>query len=1034
MSSRHVQPGQSVQFVARLTGNDSVKKYLHCFMEYLGDSTTAAQMSLSTSSFTTQRSFQYPGNYSIYARCKTREENITFDAPNMILYVECGLTSSTLQISYKELNMKFLNTVELEFRHRYCFPISYSLSLDDVIIAHKQTEQTLDVRKFLLKELEIVKFKLNYSTQQFLGPGIHDVTLLLQNNVSSVVYSTTVTFNEEIKEFKVIVKEYVGFHPHYFIINATVSEGAPISLSIQIKSIESNLSHFIGSLFCPRDCHSMVIKANVSQPGMYKVEALAKNNISLSSLLWAQFEALPQIYNVFISSLKPISSYSRNYVYAFVRGDIGDYVMTIYLQGRPEIHSFTISKLEYDHKDLPSLPFDAKSYKLIKVERVLYHIGMQQVTGFIRNSRQSFPFVGWVDVLETSSCLENLRIRDGNYRGGFEKPLKVFDYLTFSVDFKFTCKNMSEVRYKWLVFPVATDMDMATYTYEVEYEKESFEPELIIRADTLSPGLYVIKVKVTSENVTSDMLEGKLKDYTLIEISTKKLHFVILGGDVLQTDNNMTVLRFESSIDYNKYHRHINYNWFCSIKQEELPTRTVIGKIHRKDSCFEWHTLWVTSGHVMEISMNELRQSEHYYIRLIISGPHYDATYADQKVVVQARQAPIVNLKCWSNCEKYFSPHLSIILQLECDDCLRRQWTLSPNPGHQLSLCDDQEFCKLNASLLIPSTNVTGTGYNIHGENSSVTIFLDALSSHSGGSCIVLPRMGSAYTTKFNVTCAGYIEGKYQLMYKFFLQDKGLRYLLQYGFDPVLYNIILPPGRSSNDITIVIEICTPNQSCVEENLFVTSTVVAKDDVNDDVINELDAALLSNNLQKIAQFVLVLSSTNKLNQSKRKEIISKMAEYPMLSLESVKQIADVISLVTNNPKLLEQTQLQDVQDILDRVESFVPFSASRYDDVNSIVRSCMTTTSQLMRLVRFYPFKNEENLRMNRLGKLLMASLTPGEEAISFEAESVEGRILKLNNHVTNPFDANTSFVQLSNLQSHITDDVINVEPPPTDGL
>ncbi|CAK8688151.1 unnamed protein product [Clavelina lepadiformis] len=892
-------------------------------------------------------------------------------------------------------------------------------------MVENRTEQNFDEMKFLLKAFEKVELNLNSSMQQLLGPGLHNVTLLLQNNVSSVVHPTTVTFNEKIKDFKVTTEKYIGFHPHYFIINATVSQGAPISLSIQIKSTESNLTHFNGSLFCQRDCHSMVIDATLSQPGMYIVEAVAVNNISLSSLSWALIETLPQIYNVFISSLKPIPSYSRNYVYAFVRGDIGDYVMTIYLQGRPENHSFTISKLEYDHKDLPSLPFDAKFYKLIKVERVLYHIGMQQVTGFIRNSKQSFPFVGWVDVLETSSCLENLRIRDGNYQGGFEKPLKVFDYLTFSVDFKFTCKNMSEVRYKWFVFPVATDMDMATYTYEVEFEKKSFEPELIIRADTLSPGLYVIKVKVTSENVTSDVLEGKLKDYTLIEITKKKLHFVILGGNVLQADNNMTVLRFESSIDYNKYHRHISYNWFCSIKQEELPTRTVMGKIQRKDSCFDWHTVWVTSGHVMEISMNELRQSEHYYIRLIISGPHYDATYADQKVVVQARPAPIVNLKCSFNCGKYFSPHLSVILQLECDDCLRRKWTLSPNPGHQLPLCDDQEFCKLNASLLIPSTNVTGTGYNIHGENSSVTIFLNALSSHSSGSCIILPRMGSAYTTKFNVTCAGYIEGKYQLMYKFFLQEKGHRYLLQYGFDPVLYDIILPPGRSSNDVTIVVEICTPDQSCVEENLFVT--LVDNYDVNDDVMNELDAALLSNNLQKIAQFVLVLSSTNKLKQSKRKEIISKMAEYPMLLLEPVKQVADVISHVTNNPKLLEETQLQDVQDILDRVESFVPFSASRYDDVNSIVRSCMTTTSQLMRLVRFYPFKNEENLRMNRLGKLLMASLTPGEDAISFETESVEGRMIKLNNHVTNPFDANTSFVQLSNLQSHITDDVINIE-------
>ncbi|CAK8688321.1 unnamed protein product [Clavelina lepadiformis] len=505
----------------------------------------------------------------------------SFQSRVIHLFVECGLTLSSLQIFHKEFSMLFLNPAEVVFHHRYCFPILYSLLLNDVVIVDNQSEQTLDEMKFLLKTFQEVNFKVNSSKQQIVGPGIHNVTLLLQNNISSVIYSTPITFNEEIKDFKVTTKEYIGFHPHYFIINATVSQGAPISLSVQIKSIESNLSHFIGSLVCPRDCHSMVMKANLSQPGIYKVEAIAVNNISQSSS-WTNIEALPQIYNVFISSLKPIPSYSRNYVYAFVRGDIGDYMMTIYLQGRPENHSFTISKLEYDHKDLPSLPFDAKFYKLIKVERVLYHIGMQQVTGFIRNSKQSFPFVGWVDVLETSSCLENLRIRDGNYQGGFEKPLKVFDYLTFNVDFKFTCKNMSEVRYKWLVFPVATDMDMATYTNEVEYEKESFEPELIIRADTLSPGLYVVKVKVTSENVTSDVLEGKLKDYTLIEIPKRKLHFVILGGNVLQADNNMTVLRFESSIDFNKYHRHISYNWFCSIKQEELPTRTVMGKIQRK--------------------------------------------------------------------------------------------------------------------------------------------------------------------------------------------------------------------------------------------------------------------------------------------------------------------------------------------------------------------------------------------------------------------------------------------------------------------
>ena len=228
MSNNHVKPGQSVQFVAKLNGDDNLKDFLDCFVEYERKGIQLEQISLSSLTFTAQHSFQYPESYSVHAKCYYRAGGASFKTEDLTLYVECGLSPSTLQISHKELNMTFLKPVELIFYHRYCFPVSYSLLLDDVIIAHNQTEQVLDEAKFMLKVFVEVNFNVNSSMQQLVGPGIHNVRLLLQNRVSFVIYSTPINFNEEIKNFEVAVKEFVGFHPHYFIINVTVSEGAPI--------------------------------------------------------------------------------------------------------------------------------------------------------------------------------------------------------------------------------------------------------------------------------------------------------------------------------------------------------------------------------------------------------------------------------------------------------------------------------------------------------------------------------------------------------------------------------------------------------------------------------------------------------------------------------------------------------------------------------------------------------------------------------------------------------------------------------------
>ncbi|CAK8687030.1 unnamed protein product [Clavelina lepadiformis] len=254
----------------------------------------------------------------------------------------------------------------------------------------------------------------------------------------------------------------------------------------------------------------------------------------------------------------------------------------------------------------------------------------------------------------------------------------------------------------------------------------------VVEKLVLSANLDFRCLRVVNANVTSDedlIVLAKGDDFTLVEIPKRKLNFLINGGDVVEAG-----------------------------------------------SCFDWKTLWVSGNDTLEISRNKLIPSEQYYVRLIISGPHYDATFADQKIVAKSKSAPIVILRCWSNCEKLFSSHKPIILQLECDDCIRHTWELSLKSAQKMSLCKDQRFCKLNKSILNKiktSLNVTGTGYNIDGDKASATLILAPLIPPSGGICKVHPRSGIAYVTKFNVTCHGYAQDRVPLKYKFFTVEKA---------------------------------------------------------------------------------------------------------------------------------------------------------------------------------------------------------------------------------------------------------------------
>ncbi|XP_076799719.1 polycystin family receptor for egg jelly-like [Clavelina lepadiformis] len=452
-----------------------------------------------------------------------------------------------------------------------------------------------------------------------------------------------------------------------------------------------------------------------------------------------------------------------------------------------------------------------------------------------------------------------------------------------------------------------------------------------------------------------------------------------------------------------------------------------IGKIQRKGSCFDWQTLYVTGDDVMEISMDKLVRNDRYYVRLIVSGPHYDETFADQTIVMKSTSIPNVTLRCRSNCGKLFSPHKPMILQLDCDDCTRHSWVLSLKSGQQLSLCQNRRFCKLNNSILniiSTSSNVTEIGYNVDGDMASATLILNPLSPPSGGSCRVTPRSGIAFITKFNVTCSGYAQGQASLKFKFSVKEKGHDNLLQSSCDPNLYDLTLSSEDFVSDVTISIAICGLRHSCTEKTL--TVTLRKTPDVNKHLTSDVFYAISSHNLQRTAQVIPPLSSAKILKPFLITTILDRTVDYPLNTLTSAKQVADVLRHLTESFGVANEHHVYQLVRTLNRLELIVHKHSSEGDDdvIRSIAASCVVVTSHLMEFSDEIRFKIKENSRMTRLGKLLMTSLVPGEDTMTFETKSVQGRFLKLNNDVINPL--NDSSLRLPNIQT-LSNEVINVE-------
>ncbi|XP_078487562.1 polycystin family receptor for egg jelly-like [Ciona intestinalis] len=965
--------------------------------------------------------FSFPKTHAVSFSCEIPDgETIrAYGAVN----VESYLNMDNLKITSRSQPVRFLTDTTLLFQYIYHYPIQHCFVLKTSQSCDRT--KTFSQIKYENKGLIEVQFQLTTDIQSSIGPGIHPVTLFMQNNISDVKYISTVWINQQVKGVKVTCDPFVGIHPNYFTINITLREGCPANITIEIKKYPNNelVSQIKTLCSNPDECKLVQVKTSLNKAEeKYRVTVFANNQISNDSAVSQVFETVPQIYDVYMTSDGPLYANVPTNLMIYVRGDIGGFEMTLKFEEHSKHVPFKIDSIKHVHSNGESLPFDSTFYKLIKEKIIFTSTGDQRIDANIRNSKQVFNFSSNFIVQRQPTCLEGVKIRDGNLNRAIVEPLKLARELILSGDVTLSCVEDSNIKFKWKSFKVDSSSQLPRPENEMKLKGNIYNNEIVIRSNDLLPGLYVIMLEVSTNDVTDKDVTSEARDFSLIEVPTRKLEVLIKGGNKRQLGNE-TAVKFEASITTEvDFAIRFHHNWYCAVTLDDLPRDVEVGKVKRKGSCFNQQPLWIGDDTFVQVS--NFKPNSFYFIRLIVTGEGYSPTYADQEIFILP-QAPSLTLKCWTNCGKFISPNVPLILQSECSDCVRHTWFLNSNI---MDSCNNQFICKFTPQLLqtlMILNNITVLGFDLYGRESSASLIFNVTSPPSDGHCSALPQLGKSYVTKFTVTCQNFVDVHPPLMYKFYMKhsDKELS-LLQYGYDASVHNITM---SRTFGVAFTVDICNSLGACRRDDVAVDIIPTSRNPPISDAIKEIDESMKANNIQRLLQLVAPLSGTTALSSNKRNKILKHVTATKVTSVKSAKQIVDVMNYVTSEPDLTGVENKESSWEKLSDVQNFMEsrLNDATKTDLNSIMTSCVSVASNLMQASYSSINRIEETNKIKNFGRLLMTQIIPGESPMTYKTPGTEITLMRMKGNATEN-DQSLPF-QIPGVTSIFGNDVINME-------
>ncbi|XP_066487737.1 polycystin family receptor for egg jelly-like [Tiliqua scincoides] len=350
---------------------------------------------------------------------------------------------------------------------------------------------------------------------------------------------------------------------------------------------------------------------------------------------------------------------------------------------------------------------------------------------------------------------------------------------------KAVCQTHSNTEIFWNIYKLQTLWNPPDWSNALKTSGKIRQGDVTfhIPAYFLVAGLYLINMTMTV-HLPAYNIKIRESDSVFLQIQEGDLVANIAGGYFRTVGvSDRWTLDGSASFDPDSANPHegIQFNWYCSKREMDYITMRMSSDAQCHPAQTSVH--WSVSNHPVQIvEPNTLQENTKYYMVLIIQKEAKTAhTY--QTVHVVPGSAPALNVTCFENCGKAVKATERLILSGKCLNCEKARrtaylWTLLSTHSNEIYF---DWASKTTTGRSSPSVHINPLAFDykpdtfytlslkVSTQGKQPSMYKYSFYVHTPpqiGKCIIYPRAGTAFHTKFIIHCSGFEDKNGPLTYK----------------------------------------------------------------------------------------------------------------------------------------------------------------------------------------------------------------------------------------------------------------------------
>ncbi|XP_020641421.3 polycystin family receptor for egg jelly-like [Pogona vitticeps] len=618
---------------------------------------------------------------------------------------------------------------------------------------------------------------------------------------------------------------------------------------------------------------------------------------------------------------------------------------------------------------------------------------------------------------------------------------------TVTADAQINCPGQKQTHIVWNIYKVPNMAHTPNWS-------KPFNPPgigkrnvatLKVPSSSLDCGLYLFNF--TMKLTSLDTWDTKIaSDSVFIEIGPDNLVAVIDGG-------NFRTVRFSEQWALNgsafsngntiQPSEELTFTWYCTKQKTDYISMT----LSRNKKCHpdQVGLKWISSSDPIQIVQPQtLPGNTLYYFLLVVQNGSRTAQ-TEQTVSVQGHSALILNVTCIENCGTSVIPTERFCLSGKCLNCktikplyrwslhsaksseIDFDWSSKTTTGRSNSYLHINAFAfvsRAEQSYILSLTIVTKDG-----ESATYKYFFYVNGPPQIGKCVLNPRTGTAFLTKFIIQCNGFEDKNGPLTYKVIaaanqkktgtissIENSTLGIIVYAGQKHKTPHFFLPVGMPSANSALIIYVQVYDSlgACSQVTLQATVRNQRKSKSADIVHQKLYALLgrqdapmtnlpLSENHLKTGYFIYTMASllnnikvSSTIQSSKtdlRQTLLNMIAGIPTMDVQEINQVILSICQVTyetnevnRESQLLAVRKLKEVSEALKRHRDIGSkqteiLGSGIFTGLSNVLTASLLSTGNInVAVVR------ETILVMEILADLILQGKVPGEHETHLETK------------------------------------------------